>query len=134
MVAVSHDSLTLTWTPPETTAFDIVDYEVQYRVSGDSGFLNWDHNGTATRTTITGLVDVTRYEVRVRAVDELDTGDWSAAAIGATAAAAPRFVDGVCGRGRESRGVNRKPRRWRTVWQTGLKTRTCARDVSKRRI
>ena len=94
VVAVSHDSLTLTWTPPETTAFDIVDYDVQYRVSGDSGFLNWDHNGTATRTTITGLVDVTRYEVRVRAVDELDTGDWSAAAMGATAAAAPRFVDG----------------------------------------
>ena len=57
-------------------------------------FQGWDHNDTATRATITGLVAVTRYEVRVRAVGELNTGDWSEAVIGVTAAAAPRFVDG----------------------------------------
>ena len=81
---VSHDRLTLSWEPPEGGAFEIVDYDVQYRVADGASFIDWVHRGSATETTITGLAESTEYLVRVRAANEVGEGDWSAAARGTT--------------------------------------------------
>ena len=59
---ISHDSLTVSWTAPESAVFEIADYDVQYRAAGASGFADWGHDGTAARATITGLAEDTDYE------------------------------------------------------------------------
>lgn len=79
-----HDRLTVSWTPPLSVAFDIVDYDVQFRASKAPRFVDWIHHGNATEATITGLAEDTEYLVRVRAVNDVGEGDWSAIAIGAT--------------------------------------------------
>ncbi len=91
---VTHDSLTVSWTAPESAVFEIVDYDVQYRAAGDSRYVDWIHDGTATQATITGLAEITEYEVRVRAWTEVGEGEWSAPASGRTLLAPPRFVEG----------------------------------------
>ena len=92
--AISHDRVTVTWTAPESVVFEVVGYDVQYRAADASGFSDWEHEGTATEATITGLAEVTEYRIRVRAVSELGEGDWSATASGTTLVAPPRFVEG----------------------------------------
>ena len=91
---ISHDSLTVSWTAPESVVFEIVDYDVQYRAAGAAGFADWDYDRAATRATITGLAEDTEYRVRVRAVSEVGEGDWSATASGTTLVAPPSFVEG----------------------------------------
>ena len=91
---ISHNSLTVSWTAPESAVFEIVDYDVQYRAAGASGFVDWVHEGTATVATITGLAEVTEYRIRVRAVSDVGEGDWSVTASGTTLVAPPRFVEG----------------------------------------
>lgn len=91
---ISHDSLTVFWTAPESTVFKIVDYDVQYRAANAAGFVDWVHDGMATQTTITGLAEITEYRVRVRAQSEAGEGDWSAPASGTTLLAPPVFVEG----------------------------------------
>ena len=91
---ISHDSLTVSWTAPESAVFEIVDYGVQYRAAGAAAFADWVHAGTATEATITGLAEDTEYEVRVRAVSEVDEGDWSETAGVTTLVAPPAFVEG----------------------------------------
>ena len=77
---VSHDRLTVSWTPPESAVFEIVDYDVQYRAADGPTFIDWTHHGNATEATITSLAEVTEYLVRVRGMNEVGEGDWSAAA------------------------------------------------------
>ena len=91
---ISHDSFTVSWTAPESAAFPIIDFDVQYRVAETADFLDWAHDGTRTETTVTGLAEVTRYEVRVRAANEMGIGDWSAPVAGTTLLAPPMFVEG----------------------------------------
>ena len=91
---ISHHSVMVSWTAPESGVFEIVGYDVQYRDTDAAGFEDWGHDGVATRATITGLAEVTEYEVRVRAVSEVSDGDWSAAATGTTLLAPPVFVEG----------------------------------------
>ena len=91
---ISHDSLTVSWTAPDGAVFEIVDYDVQYRAAGASGFVDWVHDGTATQAMITGLTDITEYGVRARAESEAGEGDWSSVVIGTTLVAPPRFVEG----------------------------------------
>ena len=85
--------LTVAWTAPGE-ASEIVGYDVQYRQGDESAYLPWDHHGTETRTTITGLGPETVYMVRVRAVNDFDAGDWSDPAWGTTAAPGPVFAEG----------------------------------------
>ena len=92
--AISHDRVTVTWTAPESAVFEVVDYDVQYRAADASGFTDWEHEGTATAATITGLAEVTEYRIRVRAVSDVGAGEWSVTASGTTLMAPPRFVDG----------------------------------------
>ena len=91
---IAHDSLTVSWTAPDSLVFEISDYDVQYRAAGVSRYAEWDHDGNTTETTITGLAEITEYEVRVRAESEAGEGDWSGSAVGTTLLAPPRFVEG----------------------------------------
>lgn len=91
---ISYDRLTVSWTEPDSAVFDIIDYDVQYRPASTGGFVTWAHDGGATEATITGLAELTEYEVRVRAENEAGEGDWSEAASGTTLLAPPRFVEG----------------------------------------
>ena len=91
---ISHDSMTVSWTAPESGAFEIVDYDVQYRDLGAYGaFVGWIHDGTRTEATITGLAGDTGYGVRVRAVSEVGVGDWSEPVVGMTLASLS-FLEG----------------------------------------
>ena len=91
---VSSDRMTATWTPPDSTAFPVTDYDLQYRASEAGDFQDWDHAGTATQATIHGLDADTTYDVRVRAASELGAGDWSEASTATTTDATPRFAEG----------------------------------------
>ena len=75
-------------------AFDILRYELQYRVQGRGAFLAHEAGGAETEATVQGLTEATTYEMRVRAVNELGSGDWSDTAAGTTRHPAPMFVEG----------------------------------------
>lgn len=94
VTAALADSLTLTWQAPESPAFDILRYDVQYRVLRDGAFLTRTGDGPATQAVLDGLSETTTYEVRVRAVTELGVGDWSATATGTTLRVMVRFEEG----------------------------------------
>lgn len=95
VVKASADSLTVSWQAPESFAFDILRYDVRYRVHGNGAFLTRAGDGPATETVIDGLAETTTYEVRVRAVTELGFGDWSATATGTTLRVTVRFEEGA---------------------------------------
>ena len=94
VAAVPAGSLTVTWQTPESLAFDILHYDVQYRVQGSGDFLTRTGDGPATQVVLDGLAATTTYEVRVRAVTELGFGDWSATATGTTVRVTVRFEEG----------------------------------------
>ncbi len=69
----------VSWTAPDMTGKpDISDYDVQYRLSGDSSWTSHSFTGTGTSTTISGLTEGKSYEVQVRAVNAEGDGAWSA--------------------------------------------------------
>ena len=80
--------LEASWTAPADNGEAITDYDVQYRETGT----NWQaasHVGTATTRRIENLAADTAYEVRVRASNDIGTGDWSTSASGRTSADVP---------------------------------------------
>ena len=83
---VTASGFTVTWTAPANPGPAITDYDVQYRVSGDTAWTDARHSGTALSMTLTGLTAATVYEVRVRATNADGTGAWSATATATTAA------------------------------------------------
>ena len=85
VTGASTDSVTVTWTAPDTTGRPAVsDYDVQYRATGGTDWTNAGYDGTETATTIASLSAATTYEVQVRATNDEGTGDWSATGRGAT--------------------------------------------------
>ena len=68
--------LTLTWTAPASDT-PITSYEVAYKQSSDTAWINHPHTGTSTTVTLTGLADSTEYAVRVRAANAVGNSDWS---------------------------------------------------------
>ena len=87
VASASQTAMSVSWAPPEGTS-DLVDYDVQYRVAGQGAFLDWEHAGTGTSATVTGLAAGTLYEVRVRASNDFGAGDWSGTARGRTSGTA----------------------------------------------
>ena len=63
-----------------------VRYEVEYRAENDQAWTAQLLSGPRARTTIGGLVSGTRYQARVRAVNDEGEGEWSVPATVATAA------------------------------------------------
>ena len=81
--ADSRTHLDVSWTaiianPP------VSDYDVQYRKQGDTAWTAHAHTGTATTTTISGLVSDTAYEVQVLARNVNGDSPWSNSNTGRT--------------------------------------------------
>ena len=73
-------ALDLQWTPPNTTGIPpITGYDVQYRLQGETGWIDhvFDSVGTTTNTTISDLESNTTYQVQVRAVNDEGEGEWA---------------------------------------------------------
>lgn len=95
IVQATEDSLTATWAAPtDGSPLPTTRYEVQYRAAGEAAYMAWPHEGDSSMATITGLVDVTTYQIRVRAENEIGVGDWSLPGTGTTLVARPRFAEG----------------------------------------
>ena len=91
------DSVTVSWTAPANPGPAIIDYDVQYRVSGAASWTDAGHSGTGLTLTLTGLTASTDYEVQVRASNAEGPGAWSASATATTTAVnvAPTFTSGA---------------------------------------
>ncbi len=82
--------ITATWTAPADGGSAITAYHVQHRTSAAGTWSTTDTDNIATindgttSSTITGLTNGTSYQVRVRAVNAIGTGDWSTSATGTT--------------------------------------------------
>ena len=87
VTATSANSLTVSWAAAESPAFDILRYDIAYRATGSGESLRRTAEGPETRAVLDGLAEATTYEIRVRARNELGTGDWSAPGSGTTLAA-----------------------------------------------
>ena len=95
IVEAGEDSLTATWADPsDDSPLPVTGYDVEYRPVGDVDYVAWPHDGGSLTATITGLIDLTTYEVRVRAANEFGAGEWSLPGTGTTLPARPRFAEG----------------------------------------
>ncbi len=98
-VTASEDgdtSLVVSWAAPTNTGPAVTDYDVQYRVKGDTGeFTDVDYTGASTSMTLSDLAASTTYEVQVRATNDEGTGEWSDSGEGSTGSSnrAPVFPD-----------------------------------------
>ncbi len=78
--ATPSTKLDVSWTAPTMTGKPAVDdYDVRYRLAGDTGWTEWNASNTSTATsaTITGLTSGKTYEVQVRAGNHEGDGPWS---------------------------------------------------------
>ena len=77
-VTDSSTSLTVSWTAPANDGKpDIESYDVRYRVSGATDWLDGPEDVTGTTTTISGLTAATDYQVQVRATNAEGDSDYS---------------------------------------------------------
>ena len=73
-------ALDLQWTPPNTSGIPpITGYDVQYRLQGETDWIDhvFDSVGTTTNTTISDLESNTTYQVQVRAINDEGEGEWA---------------------------------------------------------
>ena len=77
----------VSWSAPDMSGKPALsDYDVQYRLSGDSGWTDASFSGTETSVTLSGLAAGKSYEVQVRATNAEGTGAWSDSGVAITKA------------------------------------------------
>ena len=69
-------TLTVSWTTPHSE-LPITEYEVEYRASNTSSWINSSVSPPVNSTTLTGLDAGMEYIIRVRASSEIGAGAWS---------------------------------------------------------
>ena len=68
----------VSWVAPNMSGKPALsDYDVQYRLSGESTWTSHSHTGTSVTTSISGLTSGKSYEVQVRATNDEGTSAWS---------------------------------------------------------
>ena len=67
----------VSWNAPDNNGAAINDYDVRYKQSSDTSWIDANYNGTGTSATITGLTNGTSYLVQVRAKNSVGSSDWS---------------------------------------------------------
>ena len=85
-VTTPTTTVDVTWTAPANTGPAITDYDVRYRLSGTTGWTEWDASTTSTarKVTITGLTVGKRYDAQVRATNDEGDSGWSDTGSGTT--------------------------------------------------
>ena len=79
-ITARPNELDVSWTAPSTTGKPpITGYDVQYREGSTGTFIDADHNGTGTSTTLENenLMAGTSYQVRVKAKNDEGESGWS---------------------------------------------------------
>ena len=79
---VGSGKLNVSWNAPSDNGGSaITDYDLRYRFLGNGGIRgpwnSWNHSGTATTATITGLTNGTAYQVQVQATNSHGDSGWS---------------------------------------------------------
>ena len=91
-VFVGDGSLNVIWTPPRHDGGEEIErYEVEYKQATEDDTMWTAADDTTSPSLITGLVNGTTYNVRVRAVNAIGGGDW-AESVGTPAATSIRTV------------------------------------------
>ena len=75
-VVSGQPSINVQWNPPSSDQA-IVYYEVEFKISTRNRWTTHGSNITSNLTSLTDLNLGERYQVRVRAVSVLGSGDWS---------------------------------------------------------
>ncbi|MCY3784559.1 MAG: fibronectin type III domain-containing protein [Chloroflexi bacterium] len=75
---VSSSRIDLLWTQPDSGGAAITGYDVEYKLATAQSWTDASHSGTVRTDSITGLTRVTAYQFRVRAVNSVGNGGWSA--------------------------------------------------------
>jgi len=74
VTGINFSGATVSWTAPTGAT----QYNVQYRVVGSCGWTNWSGNPVATNSVVlTGLTELTKYQVRVQASNGTATSIYS---------------------------------------------------------
>ena len=90
----SSTSLLVSWKAPDRNGGPpLTGYGVEYRQGTVGDWKAWQHDGTATSTTITELRPHTDYQVRVQALNDETPSDWSPPGSGQTNNTAPVFAN-----------------------------------------
>ena len=88
--------MTLTWTAAAANGSAVTDYEVEYSSDGGTNWTPFVHAASAATTqTVTGLTNATAYVFRVRAVNVVGVGEWTAPSAAVTPYALPSAPTGV---------------------------------------
>ena len=81
VVRGGSQQLVVSWTAPNANGYAITDYDVEYRKQTDVTWTDASFSGTGLTTTLTGLENGTPYIARVRATNEVGTGNWASSNI-----------------------------------------------------
>ena len=106
VAAATGNALRVSWSEALNTGAPITAYDVRYReVDSERSYSDAGYGGTATETTITGLLPGRTYEVQVMATNRHGPGAWSKPGVGETAPLTVNFGGGqLLGGGGRPRG------------------------------
>ena len=77
-VSSGHTMLSVSWTAPVNNGPAITDYDLRYRISGETDWTDAASvSGSATSTTLSGLQPGTAYQIQVRAQNRRGESPWS---------------------------------------------------------
>ena len=88
----ANQGLGVEWQEPDDNGSRITDYDVQYKASSSSVWIDLQHVGVSRSANITGLTNGTAYDVQVRAENAEGESGWSPSAT-ETARAVPDAPD-----------------------------------------
>ena len=80
-LSVSGVTMTLSWNPPsDNGGSPVIDYVIQYKLLTDTSWTTLSRSASTSQSaTISGLIQTTRYSVRVAAVNSAGTGSFGSA-------------------------------------------------------
>ena len=71
------ERLNVSWSEPFDGGETITDYDIRYKRTTDTTWLDWEHDGTVRTATITGVYSIDDWEVQIRATNSEGTTGWS---------------------------------------------------------
>ena len=92
----SDTSIRAVWKEPENNGGrPITGYKVRYKKDGPYTWKTWSHTGTGTSATITNLDEMQKYNVQIKAQNNLGASSWSRPGTGSTASLVVQIASGT---------------------------------------